>query len=59
MKALAKIKADGGIKKYDPNAVKKKLSPKAQQNIKKRILEKGRKNVLFIYDIIMPRYIKL
>ena len=38
-KALAKIKAQGGMKKEDPNAVKKLKSPEFQNKVKKRVAD--------------------
>ena len=38
-KALAKIKAQGGMKKEDPNAVKKLKSPEFQNKVRKRVAD--------------------
>ena len=38
--AIAKLKEKGGVKKEDPNAVKKKLmSPEQKEKIRKRVAE--------------------
>ena len=37
--ALAKIEAIGGLKKEDPNCVRKKQSPAFKERIRKRLLE--------------------
>ncbi|XP_022806927.1 protein MCM10 homolog [Stylophora pistillata] len=43
LKALSLVKQKGPIEKEDPNAVRKKLSPKAQEEIQKKAFEESSK----------------
>ena len=46
LKALSLVKQKGPIEKDDPNAVRKKLSPKAQEEIQKKAFEDSSKGML-------------
>jgi len=43
LRALSLVKLKGPIEKDDPNAVRKKLSPKAQEQIEKKAYEDNEK----------------
>lgn len=45
LKALSLVKQKGSIEKEDPNAVRKKLSPKVQEEIQKKAFEDGSKGM--------------
>ena len=45
LKALSLVKQKGPIEKDDPNAVRKKLSPKAQEEIQKKAFEDSSKGM--------------
>ena len=45
LKALSLVKQKGSIEKEDPNAVRKKLSPKAQEEIQKKAFEDSSKGM--------------
>ena len=45
LKALSLVKQKGPLEKDDPNAVRKKLSPKAQEEIQKKAFEDSSKGM--------------
>ena len=49
LRALSVVKQKGPIEKEDPNAVRKKLSPKAKEQIMKMTEDSGKGMILVIF----------